>query len=262
MKSSCSKGRSAISAIMKKQVLDTLDILMDMSLVFRRAVRASVSRSPTVIIDLASSGFHRLRLNILLEAEQNEVREAWEEVDLAAGHKFGDGFHYLDIAGFRKNSRDYRVHASLSTSTQDGSLMTIEYAFGTVKRQKTRRANLNKVGLFLDTLAVSCSVDCVASGDFSTNRFKPIIDLPLIRFNMPYEFFDELRGVRLAKLKDGVESDSVALDMHEGEELHVTIQTSYSTTSSSYLPSDALARVIELKGHAVTETQSDNSEEA
>ena len=247
---------------MKKQVLDTLDILMDMSLVFRRAVRASVSRSPTVIIDLASSGFHRLRLNILLEAEQNEVREAWEEVDLAAGHKFGDGFHYLDLAGFRKNSRDYRVHASLSTSTQDGSLMTIEYAFGTVKRQKTRRANLNKVGLFLDTLAVSCSVDCVASGDFSTNRFKPIIDLPLIRFNMPYEFFDELRGVRLAKLKDGAESDSVALDMHEGGELHVTAQTSYNTTSGSFLPSDALSRVVEIKGHAVTESQSDNSEEA
>lgn len=215
-----------------------------------------------MIIDLASNGFHRLRLNILLEADQNEVAEVWENVNLEAGHKFGDGFHYLDIAGFRKNSRDYRVHASLSTSTRDESLMTLDYASGTVKRQKTRRANLNKVGLFLDTLAVSCSVDCVASGDFSTNRFKPIIDLPLIRFNMPYEFFDELRGVRLAKLKDGVESDGVTLDMHEGGELHVTTQTSYSTTSSSFLPSDALDRMIEIKGHAVTETQSDNSEEA
>ena len=227
-----------------------------------KVVLTSVSRGSTVIIDLAGNGLYRLRLDISLEADRNLVAEVWENVNLGGGHEFGDGFHYLDLAGFRKGHRNYRVYARLSTSTQDGAIMTLDYVFGTVKRQRTRRANLDKVGLFFDTLAVSCSVGCVASGDFSTGLFKPIVDLPLIRFNIPYGFFDEIRGVRFAKLKDGIESDSVALDMHEGGELHVTTQTSYSTKSSSLLPSDALDRIVEIKGHAVTETQSDNPERA
>lgn len=215
-----------------------------------------------MIIDLAGDRLYRLRLDIFLESDRNEVTDVWKNVNLGGGHEFGEGFHYLDLAGFRKDNRNYRVHARLSTSTQGRAIMTLDYAFGTVKKQRTRRANLDKVGLFLDTLAVSCSVDCVASGDFSTDLFKPIVDLPLIRFNMPYGFFDEIRGVRFAKLKDGVESDSVALDMHESGELHVTTQTNYSTKSSSFLPSDALARIVEIKGHVLTEIQSDNPEKA
>ena len=74
---------------------------------------------------------------------------------------------------------------------------------------------------------------------------------------MPHQFFDELRGIRVVKLRNGVESDSVALDIHEEGELHVYAQTSYVTTSSSDVPSDALVQLCELKNHAVTEIQPD-----
>ena len=78
-----------------------------------------------------------------------------------------------------------------------------------------------------------------------------------MRFNMPSDYFDEVRGIRLAKLEDGAESHSVALDMHEEGELHIYAQTNYTTTLSSAIASDALTRLTELKGHAVAEVMPD-----
>ena len=206
-----------------------------------------------MIVDLASSGFEHLRLYISLEADYDEVRRSGDSAGLTAGHRSKDDFHYLERAGFRKDGRHHRVEAHLSASAKDSSSMTLVYTLGEVPKLRTRRANLKKIGLVLDDLAVSCSVVCSASGDFSPDRFKPIVGLPLLRFNMPHGFFDELRGVRLVKLTDGVESDSVALDIHEEGELHVDAQTDYATTLSSNVPSDALARLVKLRDHAVTE---------
>ena len=111
-------------------------------------------------------------------------------------------------------------------------------------------------------MAVPSSVVSVAEGDISSDRFRPILTLPLLQFNMPHEFFDEVRGFRLAKLKDGAESESVALDMHEEGEFHVYAQTTFSTTASSHIPSSALARLAKLRDHAVTEIEQDISEES
>ena len=208
-----------------------------------------------MIVNLSDSGFVHLRLTISLESGYEDIRQSWESVGLSEGHRFRDDFHYLELAGFRRGGKQYRVEARLSAVVDDNSRLTLAYGLGEVQRQRTRRANLTKIGLFLDNLAVPCSVVCFAGGDFTTDQYTPILGLPLLRFNMPHEFFDELRGIRLAKIDDGTESDSVALDMHEEGELHVSVQTTYSTTTSSDIPSEALTKLTELMSHAVTEAQ-------
>ena len=201
-----------------------------------------------------------LRLIISLEAGYDEVREAWESVGLSAGHRFGDDFHYLELAGFRRGGRDYRVDARLRASAKGSSSLTLSYVLGEIRRKKARRANLDKIERVLIDLASPCSVVCFAHADVPSDRFKPIVGLPLLRFNMPDKYFDEVRGVRVAKLKDNIEIDSVALDIHEEGELHVYAQTTYTTSLGSDIVSNALARLAVLRDHAVTEVQPDIQE--
>ena len=207
-----------------------------------------------MIVDLASSGFTSLILIITLEASPDEVRNLWESVGLPPGHRVRDGFHCLEMAGFRRRGRYYRMDARLTTSGNDNPSLTLTYAsLEEIRRNKARRANLDKIGRLLHDLASPCAVVCLAHADVPLNLFKPLVGLPLLRFNMPHEYFDEVRGIRVVKLKDNVESDSVALDMHEEGKLHVYAQTTYTTTLGSDIASDALTRMARLRGCAVTE---------
>ena len=160
-----------------------------------------------------------------------------------------------------REGRYYRVLAKMSVSIGERSFMTLEYSLGRI-RVRRARSNLSKLGFVLDELALPCSVICSADGDLPSKEFRPIVGLPFLQFNMPYEFFDEIRGVRLAKLNDGVESDSVAIDIYEDDNFHIHAQTSYNTELSSSLPSEALVRLTDLKSHAVTEVQRDDPEES
>lgn len=214
-----------------------------------------------MIVDLASSGFQHMSLHIDFEAGCENIRTLWESHGLASGHRAGDEFHYRELAGFRKDGQHYRVQIRLLANEDGSSGMGIAYQLGRVPRPSARRANLSKVGSILDALRVPCSVSSMAHGDFPADRFKPIISLPLIRFNMPHVYFDEIRGVRLAKIRDGVESDSVDMAISDEDELHVFAETSYNTISGSDLPVDSLARLTALRYQAVVEVRPDTQEQ-
>lgn len=210
-----------------------------------------------MIIDLTSSGFRFLTLFITLEASHDEVRKIWESTGLEDGHRVGDGYHYLEIAGFRTGGQYYRVNVELTTGEEDGPSLILHYALGELRRKKARRANLDKIGRALNDLACPCSVGCSAHADVPSDRFKPIVGLPLLQFNMPHEYFDEIRGIRVARRMDDGESESVGLDMQEEGELHVYAQTSFKTALSSNVVSDALSRLATLRNRAITEVQPD-----
>ncbi len=215
-----------------------------------------------MFVNLASSGFSHLMLSIHLEADYNIVGRAWETIDLKEGEQHGSGFHYNEFAGFRRGGKNYIVFANLTVNAEEGSDLTLVYNFIEAPVRKVWRDNLSKLERLLDRLEVPCSVVPSASGSFSSDRFKPMLGLPLMRFNTPNEFFDEIRGFRIARLKDGSENDSVALDMHDESAFHVYAQTNYSTNTSSHIPTDALARLTKLRDHAITEIRLDISEEA
>jgi hypothetical protein len=208
-----------------------------------------------VIVALADSKFNNLNLTVAFSAEYDEVRKAWESSGLKTGHPDDNEFHYLELAGFRKGGKYYSVRARLSVSVKDSSSLSLEYTLGRVRNPKVRRANLDKIGLVLDSLKVPCTVDCFAVADLSLKSFKPIFALPFMRFNMPNEFFDEIRGIRLVKLREGVEEVSVALDMYEEGAVHVFARTRYGAPLSSNITSEALVRLERLRDSVVTAIQ-------
>ncbi len=214
-----------------------------------------------MIVDLAGSGFSHLMLSIHLEASYDSVRQAWESVGLEKGEQSGTDMGYTELAGFRKGGQNYSLFTSLSVVPEEGSNLTLIYEFFGFPVQRELRSNLDKLGRLLDQLEGQCSVVTSASGLFFLDSFKPKFDLPLMRFNMPDDFFSEIRGVRLVKLRDGVAGDSVTLDMLEEGAFHVLVHTAYRTTLRSDIPSTALVRLAELRGHAVTEVRVEVSEE-
>ena len=210
-----------------------------------------------MIVDLAGSGFSHLMLSIHLESDYDSVRQAWESVGLEKEEQNGGDVDYTDFAGFRKGGQNYSVYTSLSVGPEEGSLITLVYNSIEIPPQKGWRPNLDKIGRLLDHFPVPCLVTLSADDFFSLEHFKPMFDLPLLRFNTPGAFFSEVRGIRLAKLRDGVESDVVTLDMLEEGAFYVHAQTTYRTTLSSDIPSTALVRLVELRNHAVTEVRVD-----
>ena len=213
-----------------------------------------------MIVNLDSSGFDHMMLHIHFEADLKDMKGLCESRGLTLLHPHGDDLHYSVLGGFRKGGLDYRVRMQLIASGDDGSSALIEYRTGKVERPRARRANLNKVGAVLDDLSVACSVNCIATGEFPSDRFKPIISLPLLQFNTPFAYFDEIRGVRLVRTSEGVESD-VAIDVSEEDsELQVFAQTTYSATLGSHVPAESLARLTELRLQAVTEVLPDSQE--
>lgn len=206
-----------------------------------------------MIVDLAGSGFSHLMLSIHLESGYDSVRQAWESVGLEKGEQSGTDMDYTEFAGFRKGGQNYSVYTNLSVGPEEGSLITLVYNSIESPLQKGWRPNLGKIGRFLDNFAVPCLVVLSSDDFFSLEHFKPMFDLPFLRFNMPGAFFSEVRGIRLAKLRDGVESDVVTLDMLEEGAFYVHTETTYRTTLSSDIPSTALVRLVELRNHAVTE---------
>ena len=216
-----------------------------------------------MIVDLTRSGFADLRLIVSFEASFDDVRRSWESAGLPVdGHWFGDDYHCLEIAAYRKGGQNYRVDARVTISKKGNSSLIINYVFGEIRRRKERRSNLNKIELFLDDLASVCSVVCLGHADVPTDRFKPIIDLPLLRFNMPHEYFDEIRGIRLVKLRADDERDSVALDIQVEGELHVYAQTTYTANLGSDIASKSLSRLVALKDRSIAEIQTDSGRQA
>ena len=214
-----------------------------------------------MIVSLASSGFRQLRLTVVFDADYNVVRKTWESAGFDTGHPHGKDFHYRELAGYRRGGVYYRVEAMLFADAEESSSITLDYSFGKIRKLRTRRTNLDKIGLFIDDLASPCSVICSAGGILSSDNFRPIVDLPLIRFNSPREYFDEVRGIRLVRLGEGAEDDSVTLDVFDDKELYVYAQTNFASRLSSILPSKALDRLTELKDNAVTAIQQKGSEQ-
>ena len=215
-----------------------------------------------MIVDLASSGFEHLTLNISFEASRDAVRQSWEAAGFKPEQSDSEAIHYGEIAHFRKNNHHYQVFIHLFLSEENSFHLTLNYTLDENQKSRALRTNLRKMDNFLDGLAAPCSVTCFSVGDVPSDRFKPIFGLPLLKLNMPHGFFDEIRGIRLAKLEDGVESESVALDLIEDDKLRVFPQTKYNTTLNSNISSGALTRLASLKSHAVTEIQPDVSEGA
>ena len=201
-------------------------------------------------------------LHIDFETDLENMKELCESHGLAEWHRHGDDLHFNVLGGFRRRDRDYRVRMQLIASGDDSSSALIEYSPGKVKRPRTGRGNLKRVARVLDDLRVPCSVSGLAAGEFPSARFKPIIGLPLLQFNTPFAYFDEIRGVRFARVREGVESD-VSIDVSgDDNELQVLAQTSYSAITGSHLPAELLARLTELRQQAVTEVLPDSQEDA
>ena len=218
-----------------------------------------------MIVDLASSGFEHLTLNISFEASPDAVRQLWEAAGFKPDQPDSDEIHYVEAATFRKNNHPYQVLTLLFLNEGNSFRLAINYTSDenqTSQTSRILRPNLRKMDKFLDSLAMPCSVACLSVGDIPSNRFKPIFGLPLLKFNMPHGFFDEIRGVRLVKLHGGVENESVALDLVEDDKLRVFAQTTYTTTLNSSVSRGALTRLASLKSHAVIEIQPDVSEGA
>ena len=207
-----------------------------------------------MIVDLANSALLHLRLDIDFEADRDNVTEVAETIGFSHQHEG----HYSETAMFRRAGQIYQVVAHLYADAEPNPAMSLHYQpRETGAMSKARRASLSKIGSFLNDLAVPCSVSCVAWGTVPRDRYKPIIDIPVMRFHMPQLPFDELRGIRLVKLGEGGEQHSVALDIHTEDQIHVYLNTKLTATSHSKLPSDALARLVELKNQAVVEVQPD-----
>ena len=210
-----------------------------------------------MIIDLTKSGFKNLSLIVSFEASGDVVSTACESVGFSSAHRSGEDSHYLELAAYRRGGRSYRVSARLIASAKGNSSLTLNYVPGEVRRGKGRRANLDKIGHVLDDLASPCSVVCLAHADVPTDRFKPIVGLPLLRFNMPHEYFDEVSGIRLTKLRSDGAIDGVVLEIHEESELHINADATYTTTLSANMALDALTRLANIRDHAVTQVQSE-----
>lgn len=215
-----------------------------------------------MILDLASTGFEQLGLDIVLDASHDAIMSSWVAAGLEEGHEFDDGFHYAELASFLKNGRTHKVSLHLVDSTSGKAHLNVGYFLGESDLPKGSRVNLRKIHKVLDSLSVPCVVSCFATGHFPLDQHKPILTLPLMKFNMPHEYFDEIRGIRLAKLKDGVEDESAALDFFKEGEIHVFVQTRYSAVIDAKVPASALQRLVNLKDHAVTKVQSGASEGA
>ena len=203
-----------------------------------------------MIIDLAGSGFLRLQLVLSLEADYNEVGQAWEAEELPQPHRSDTETHYLVLARFRKGTRTHTLIAALDEDNEDGTQLTLSYGYGEGRIPREYRSNVDKLGRMLDNLAAPCSVMCFANGEFSTDRLTPVVGLPLLRFGTPQLHFDEIRGIRLVKLEGDVERDSVFADLQPEGVLWLSVQTTYTTTASSVIPADALKRLTRLKAHA------------
>lgn len=216
-----------------------------------------------MIVDLTRCGFANLRLIVSFEASFDGVKQSWESAGLPVdGHWFGDDYHSLEIATYRKGGQNHRVDARLTIGKDGGSSLIINYVVGEIRRTVERRRNLTKIEAFLDDLEAVCSVVCLGHTDVPIDRFKPIIGLPLLEFNMPNAHFDEIRGIRLVKLKANDEQDSVALDMQVKGELHVYAQTTYNSNLGSDLASKSLSRLIALKDRSISEIQTENEKQA
>ncbi len=185
------------------------------------------------------------------------MRRSCESRGLAVQHRQGDDFHYSEIGGFRKGGLSYRVLMRIVASGDDNSYLLMEYGPGRVERPRARRVNLDKVGAILDDLRVPCAVNGMAAGEFASDRFKPIINLPFLQFNTSLVYFDEIRGVTLARTTEGIES-SVDINISDEDEIQVVAQTDYSAITSSGLPAESLARLTKLRLQAVTEIQPDS----
>lgn len=212
-----------------------------------------------MIVDLTRSGFANLRLIVSFEASFDGVKRSWESAGLPGdGHWFGDDYHCLETAAYRKGGQNYRVDARLTIGKDGNSSFVINYVIGDIRRTMERRSNLTKMELFLDDLASVCSVVCLGHTDVPIDRFRPIIGLPLLEFNGPNAYFDEVRGIRLVKLKANDERDSVALDLQVEGELHVYLQTTYTSNLGSDLASKSLGRLVTLKDRSIVAIQPDN----
>ena len=204
-----------------------------------------------MIIDLAASGFEHLVLDIDIETSPDEINEAWASKDLPAGHPIGGDVHYVALAGFRKRGSVYRMHVHVVASPTAKHNVSITYYRGGPDLSPEQRSNLDMIGKFLQDLSMPCSVSCHAGGDFSSVGIKPMMALPLVRFSMPHSYFDEVRGIRLAKLVDGVDNESVGLDLVDDGQLRVFAQARYDAVLDSSTPAKALRQLVKLKNHAV-----------
>ena len=214
-----------------------------------------------MFVNLANSGFDHLHLSLSLETDYDEVRQAWETVDFSPPHSSDAETHHLVLARFRRGRRSYQLFAVLARNDGDGARLSLSYSYGEGRITKEHRSNMDKLARVLDDLAAPCSVACLATGDFSTDTLMPIVGLPLMRFHTSDSHFDEIRGIRLVRLEDDIESSSVVIDMYPENVLRVSTETSYTSLTSSDIPTDALRRLTSLKDHAVVEVPAATQEE-
>ena len=205
-----------------------------------------------MIVDLQSRAFNHLRLDITLEADREKVK------GLAEGLKLSEQpeSHYSAAAMFRRSGQVYGVLARICVDAEAESApyMNLQYDLReTVPLSGGLRSRLQEIGSILGDLAAPCSVECFAWGAVPRDRYESIIEIPAMRFRTPRMPFDELRGVRLVKLEDGVEKSSVALDVHTKDDLLFYLSTKFTATSHPRLSSDALRRLVELKNQALVE---------
>lgn len=210
-------------------------------------------RGSQLNVDLARYQFSQLSLQIRLEVNDTKARTAWNVAGFEVAHVTEDGSHFLEMAGYRRRSQQYRVLARLITGGGDvNPRMLLDYSERDPARSRWLRTNLDRLGNILDDIASPCVVRCSAMTTYDLDDAAPLLALPLLRFTTSDAFFDEIRGIRLARLaEDGSEVDNVALDMDEHGHLHVYTTTSFETVSSSRSPIDAVRQLVSLRGKAV-----------
>ena len=211
-------------------------------------------------INLASVDFNTLSLHITLGIKWDDVENEVGEY----GFNLREQKHYVQLAAFRKAGQDYRVLADIRLNVKREPVLNLTYYHLDAENSRTPnllRTHLGNIRRFLDHWTEApCTVMCYTSYVVATDRYRPIIALPVIRLTTPGLPFNEIRGVRLVKLEEGVEKDSVFLDMVEESSIHLLVQTAFDTSLSSRLPADALARLVALKDRSVIAIEPDSGE--
>ena len=204
-------------------------------------------------LDLSSHRVSRLSLQMDLETNEANARNAWDAAGFEMAHPTDEGSHYLETAAYRRAGQQYLVIARLITGGDTNVRMNLDYhSEGDPVRIRELRTNLDRLGGILSSLGAPCILRCSAMTTYSLDSAEPLLALPLLRFTTSHSFFDEIRGVRLARLsEDGSETESVALDMDEHGHLNVFTMTSFHTVSSAQSPTDALRRIVSLRAKAV-----------
>ena len=205
-------------------------------------------------IDLQKHGFDHLTLRIWPEVTTAAVEDVLNHIEHGNIELESDDVLFAGVGTFSKSAASYGVSLAIP-KRDDSPILIIRYA--SLPREGTTRGHLTRRFRQLKEIIGRLSASCTVIGDTHCDLekgWKPIVSLPLVTFNVP-NAFDQIRGVRLAKMVDGEETESTVVDIDEKGTVGMNLRVLHKTVLSLDTPARTLSLLSTLRSKVTVRSE-------